>query len=269
MVCFSGDWAFDQKVIVITGATGTLGKAYCEAFAQLGAKLCITDIAEENLEVLATKLANDFGCDIVASASDVTDEQHLQRFFSKIETTFGHIDVLLNNAAATGEFLSSYGNAFAEFDDYPTDVWKHILDVNLTGPFLVTKNATKMFNKNGGSIINVSSIYGKSAPDHRIYEGLDFSCMAGYSASKAGVHGLTLWLSTYLAKRGIRVNTLVPGGVLNQQDAVFVKRYENRVPLQRMATSSDMLGAVLFLAGGASAYITGQQLVVDGGLTAW
>jgi NAD(P)-dependent dehydrogenase (short-subunit alcohol dehydrogenase family) len=149
-------------------------------------------------------------------------------------------------------------------------VWEQVLRTNLTGVFLVAREGGKaMLANGGGSLINVSSIYAVAAPDHRIYEGMQFSSFPAYSAGKAGVHGLTLWLSTYWGRNGIRVNTLVPGGVFNQHGEDFVRRYSDRTPMGRMANSDDLVGMVIFLASNASRYCTGQQFIVDGGLTAW
>jgi NAD(P)-dependent dehydrogenase (short-subunit alcohol dehydrogenase family) len=180
------------------------------------------------------------------------------------------VDVVLNNAAATGEHLIKVGNAFAPFEEYPLAVWEQVLRTNLTGVFLVAREGGKaMLAGGGGSLINVSSIYGVVGPDHRIYAGMPFSSFAAYAASKAGVHGLTLWLATYWGRAGIRVNTLVPGGVYNDHDPEFVRRYAERTPMGRMARREDLIGMVVFLASDASSYCTGQKFVVDGGLTAW
>lgn len=141
---------------------------------------------------------------------------------------------------------------------------------NLTGVFLVAREGGRaMLASGGGSLVNVSSIYGVVGPDHRIYEGMPFASFSAYSASKAGVHGLTLWLATYWGRRGIRVNTVVPGGVYNEHDPEFVRRYSERTPMGRMAQREDMVGVIVYLASEASRYSTGQQFIIDGGLTAW
>ena len=198
----------------------------------------------------------------------MSDEEQVRQAFLDIKKRFKRLDVVINNAAATGEHLMQVGDVFSSFEAYPTELWKKVIDINLTGPFLVSKHALELMGR-GGAIINVASIYGVVAPDHRIYEGVEFSSFAAYSASKAGVHGFSRWLATYLAARGIRVNTLVPGGVFNNQNPIFVERYINRTPLRRMAEPEDMVGMMMFLASDASSYCTGQQFIVDGGLTAW
>ena len=174
------------------------------------------------------------------------------------------------NAAATGEFLMKEGDAFAPFEDYPLAVWKRTIDVNLTGTFLVARAAGRaMKESGGGSLVTVSSVYGLVGPDHRIYDEQSFKSFAGYSASKAGVLGLTRWLATWWGKDGVRVNCLTPGGVYNDHNPAFADAYSNRTPMNRMADRDDMVGMLLFLLSDASAYCTGQNYIVDGGFTAW
>jgi len=259
-----------NRVIVITGCTGVLGTAYSRALAARGASLVLADLEISCPDEFAERLAHETGATIVGYSCDVSDEDDVVNLFHKAIDSFGRVDVVLNNAAATGEHLQKLGNAFSKFEDYPLNIWEQVLRTNLTGVFLVAREGGKaMLASGGGSLINVSSIYGVVAPDHRIYDNMPFSSLPAYSSSKAGVHGLTLWLSTYWARRSIRVNTLVPGGVYNNHSDEFVHRYSQRTPLGRMASSDDLVGAVVFLASDASLYITGQQIIVDGGLTAW
>lgn len=258
------------KVFLVTGATGLLGAQYCEALAGKGASLCITDINENKLVKISEKLKREFKVKILAITCDLTQEKDVISLVRNVRRTFSKLDGVVNNAAATGEYLLSQGNAFEQFETYSIDMWKKVLDINLTGAFLIARESGKlMLASGGGALINVSSIYGVRGPDHKIYEGSPFSSFAAYSASKAGVHGLTLWLSTYWAEKGIRVNTIVPGGVDNNHSEHFKSQYSKRTPLGRMAHPSDMVGIVVFLLSNASIYITGQQFVVDGGLSAW
>lgn len=263
---------FDIKdsVVVITGCSGVLGTAYCRALAQRGARLVMADLSERNPEALAAALAKETGAEILGIACDVGKEADVISLFEQAIGTFGQVNVVLNNAAATGEHLMKIGQVFAPFEEYPLAVWEQVIQTNLTGVFLVAREGGKaMLRNGGGSMINVSSIYGVVAPDHRIYQDMPFSSFPAYSAGKAGVHGLTLWLATYWGQKGIRVNTLVPGGVFNGHDEAFVRRYAERTPMGRMANSDDLVGAVIYLASDASRYCTGQQFIVDGGLTAW
>jgi len=186
---------------------------------------------------------------------------------------FGEITVLHNNAASKSTDLDAF---FAPFEEYSLEEWRRIMSVNIDGMFLVAQavGGQMVRQGKGGSIVQTSSIYGVMAPDPRIYEGSFYmgrqiSSPAVYSASKAAVVGLTKYLSTYWADKGIRVNTLTPGGNDSGQNDEFKQRYSARIPLGRMGNPPEMVGALLFLASDASSYITGQNIMVDGGLSAW
>jgi NAD(P)-dependent dehydrogenase (short-subunit alcohol dehydrogenase family) len=257
-----------NMTILLTGCTGKLGSHYLEVLVSKGAFVIGVDIKESdprnyfsNNKVLDLSKIDIFECDI-------SSPQEINNLYKNINNKYPKIDVLINNAAATGEHLMKYGDAFASLEDFPLSVWEKVINVNLTAPFLLTQRFVNLMN-NGGSIINVSSVYGIKSPDHRMYEDLNFNSMAAYAASKAGIHGLTKWLSTYLADRGIRVNTLVPGGVFNNQDPRFVERYSYKTPMSRMANPEDLVGTVLFLCSDSSSYCTGQLYVVDGGFSVW
>ena len=230
----------------------------------------LADLGECDPAAQAAALGVEFGAPAVGVTCDVRSEDDVRRLFDIAVERFGRVNVVLNNAAATGEHLMRSGDVFAKFEDYPIALWDEVLRTNLTGVFLVAREGGKrMLENGGGSLINVASIYGVLAPDHRIYEGMPFSSFAPYSASKAGVHGLTLWLSTYWARSGIRVNTVCPGGVYNGHDPEFVRRYADRTPMGRMAEPDDLVGMIVYLASDASRYCTGQRFLVDGGLSAW
>lgn len=263
-------FSLKDRVVVITGCTGVLGTGYCRAIAQRGARLVMADLAERDPIAIAAALAEETGSQVMGVACDVGSESDVILLFEIAMKHFGRVDVVLNNAAATGEHLMKVGEVFAPFESYPLAVWDQVLRTNLTGVFLVAREGGKaMLASGGGSLINVSSIYGVVGPDHRIYEDMPFGSFPAYSAGKAGVHGLTLWLATYWGRKGIRVNTLVPGGVFNGHREEFVRRYSERTPMGRMANSDDLIGMVIYLASDASSYCTGQQFIVDGGLTAW
>ena len=258
------------RVIVVTGCTGVLGSGYCRAFAQRGARVVMADLPGRDPLTVAQALANETGAETLGLVCDVGDETSVTALFAQAMARFGRVDAVLNNAAATGEHLMKAGDVFAAFEDYPLAVWDQVIRTNLTGVFLVAREGGKaMLANGGGSLINVSSIYGVVGPDHRIYEDMPFSSFPAYSAGKAGVHGLTLWLATYWGRRGIRVNTVVPGGVFNGHREAFVERYANRTPMGRMANPDDLVGMMVYLASDASRYCTGQQFIVDGGLSAW
>lgn len=258
------------KVVVITGGTGLLGSAYSEAMAEHGAQVVMADLAAANPAGKAAAIRTPAGAAAVGIDCDVGAEADVVGLFEQVMARFGRVDVVLNNAAATGEHLMRQGAVFTTFEESTLAVWESAIRVNLTGVYLVAREGGKAMLSSGagGSLINVSSAYGVVGPDHRIYDGMRFNSLASYAAAKAGVHGLTRWLATYWGDKGIRVNTLVPGGVENQHDPEFVRRYAERAPLRRMARRQDMVGMMVFLASDASAYCTGQQYFVDGGWTA-
>ena len=248
-----------DKRILLVGATGVLGREYSTILAQEGARLVLADRAE----------SADLGGQSVVM--DIGAEEQVVDGVAKAANVYDGFDGVVNNAAVTGDVLKNMGAAFAPFEEYPLDLWQKTIDINLTGSFLVAREAGRVMKQGGqgGSFVNVSSIYGVMGPDHRIYEGQDFKSFPGYSASKAGVVGLTQWLATWWAEDNIRVNCLVPGGVYNGQNETFVKAYSNRIPLGRMANPGDMVGMLLYLLGDASSYCTGGVFNVDGGLSAW
>jgi NAD(P)-dependent dehydrogenase (short-subunit alcohol dehydrogenase family) len=257
------------KVVVVTGGTGLLGSAYCAALAEHGAQVVVADLKAADPVGRAREVRSPAGEAALGVECDVSVEADVVRLFEEAMNRFGRVDVVLNNAAATGEHLMRQGAVFTSFEESTLAVWETALRVNLTGVYLVAREGGKaMLKTGGGSLINVSSTYGVVGPDHRIYEGMPFNSLASYAASKAGVHGLTRWLATYWGRKGIRVNTLVPGGVENKHDPEFVRRYADRTPLGRMARREDMVGMVIFLASDASGYCTGQQYFVEGGWTA-
>ena len=260
----------EEKTIVVTGGTGLLGSAYCRVLASQGANVVVADIDKERCANLAHELEKLYQVRALGVVCNVNNEGEVKALFSESLEIFGRVDSIINNAAATGEHLMKMGSAFEDFENYSLELWNEVIKTNLTGVFLVAREGGKAIRSNnqGGSLINVSSTYGVVGPDHRIYEGMKFKSFAPYSASKAGVHGLTRWLATYWGPVGIRVNTLVPGGVENGHDPEFIRRYIDRTPLRRMAKKEDYLGVVLYLASDMSRYATGQHFIVDGGWTA-
>ncbi len=197
------------------------------------------------------------------------DKASLQRAFAQVEARWGVPDVLMNNAATKSE------NFFAPFEDFPLEDWNAVMGVNLTGAMLCCQVfGAPMAALGRGAIVNTLSIYGIVAPDQRIYEGSEYlgkaiNTPAIYSASKAGLWGLTKYLASYWGPRGLRVNAVTPGGVFSGQNETFVQRYAERVPMNRMAQPLDIVNAMNFLASDASAYVNGHNLVVDGGWTVW
>jgi len=252
------------KVAFVTGATGLLGTKHCETLAAAGANVAVTDLDETRCIEAAEKLSAAHGVDCAGIGCDVSDKDSVAQAFGRLKERYGRLDVLLNNAAGKSE------NFFAPFEDFPLEDWDRVLRVNLTGMFLCAQEAGKlMLERGGGSMINVASIYGVVAPDQGVYGDSGINAPAVYSASKGGVVMLTKYLAAYWGDKGIRVNSITPGGVFDGQDPEFVKNYSRRTPMGRMADREDFRGAILYLASDASAYVTGHNLVVDGGWTAW
>lgn len=261
------------RVALITGGAGLLGKEFCLTLAQAGAEVYAADINQAAVESVARDITES-GYAAQSIALDVTNPESVRSVVQEIVTRSGRIDVLVNSAALDPKFdpqhASSSSNAL---ETYPLDSWQEALNVNLTGPFLVSQAvARQMIVQKKGSIINICSTYGLGGPDQRIYEKDGQPRVfkpVYYTVTKAGVLGLTKYMATYYAGSEIRVNALTPGGVFNGHDDEFVKNYSARTVIGRMARKDEMNGALLFLASDASSYMTGSNVVVDGGWTAW
>jgi len=265
------------KVSIVTGGTGLLGAEFCRTLAEAGSSVVILDINEKKLgEVEADLKAKGFSA--LGIATDITNPSSVNDMAKKVIETFGRIDILVNSAALDPKFdpdAVSKGIAPGAFEEYPLEQWNSALNVNLTGTFLVTQAVVKQMIKQGkkGSIINICSTYGLNGPDQRIYRKADGSQPAFkpvyYTTTKAGIVGFTKYLAAYYMGTEIRVNMLTPGGVYNNHDELFEKNYSAKTILGRMARKDEMNGALLFLASEASSYMTGNNVVVDGGWTAW
>jgi NAD(P)-dependent dehydrogenase (short-subunit alcohol dehydrogenase family) len=255
-----------ERVVVLTGGGGIIGRAMTAALTARGHHVAVVD---RNID--AAKAAAELGVDGRAHPyhCDVSDRVALEVLHSRVISDLGAIDALICNAATKSE------NFFAPFEDFPVGDWEEVLATNLTGPMLCAQVfGSRMAARGAGAIVNVLSIYGVVAPDQRIYDGSEYegraiNTPAVYSASKAGLWGLTKYLASYWGRAGVRVNALTPGGVYSGQNDVFVAAYSDRTMLGRMATASDIAAAAAFLVSDEASYITGQNLVVDGGWTAW
>ncbi|PJZ70289.1 short-chain dehydrogenase [Leptospira perolatii] len=270
---YSNVFSLKGKVAIITGGAGLLGQEFCNGLASFGASVAIVDLNLEKATEISRNIKEKFKIESLPVECDVTSKSSVASMVRRVVDHFGKVDILHNNAAGKTDNLDEF---FASFEDYSLDQWRKIMAVNVDGMFLVAQEVGKQMisQGSGGSVIQTASIYGVSAPDNRIYEGSYYlgrkiNTPAVYSASKAAVIGLTKYLSTYWADHKIRVNTLTPGGTESGQNEEFVRRYSNRVPLNRMAVPSDMVGALIYLASDASSYLTGQNIIVDGGLTVW
>ena len=264
------------QVAIVTGGPGLLGKEFCRTLAEAGAAVVVADINEVGAEAAAETLVKD-GYQALGVRTDVTNPESVQALVDKTLITYGRLDVLVNSAALDPKFdpqaLAARSTPLGSFEDYPVDAWRQALDVNLTGMFLCCQAAVRpMLVQGKGVLINICSTYGLVGPDQRLYQrdGKQTSYKpVYYSVTKAGVLGLTRYLATYYAGKNIRANALTPGGVFNGHDEVFLQAYSARAVMGRMANKDEMNGALLFLASDASSYMTGANLVVDGGWTTW
>lgn len=255
------------RVALITGGAGFIGRAMAEALCELGCQVCLADrpAALEGAAVAALDQAHP-GL-IGTAALDLEDEAARMALLEHVQARYGRLDILVNNAGFVGDSqLQGWAVPFAE---QSIDTWRRALEVNLTAPFHLTQLAAPLLAAGGhGAVINVSSIYGLVGPDMGLYQGTRMGNPAAYAGSKGGLLQLTRWMSTTLAPQ-VRVNSITPGGLARGQAPAFVERYVARTPLGRMGTEEDFKGAVAYLASDLSAWMTGQNLVVDGGWTAW
>jgi len=258
------------KVAVVTGATGLLGKEHCVALRAAGASVVVADLDAAACARVATEL----GGDSLPVVIDVTRRPTIDAGLAAVLARFGRVDVLVNNAAVNDMFENpALAGEQSKFENYPEVMWRRMFDVNVTGMFLCSQVFGAHMAQNGrGSIINIASTYGIVGPDQSIYKRADgsqaFYKSAAYPATKGAVISFTRFLAAYWGGSGVRTNTLSPGGVENSQDEYFVANYSRKTPLGRMATAQDYRGALVFLASEASAYMTGANVVVDGGWTA-
>ncbi|MBU1012558.1 MAG: SDR family oxidoreductase [Bacteroidetes bacterium] len=252
------------KKVLLMGACGVLGRAHTQLLVEQGAKLIIADRPGSPV------LEDAKGMGIPGFEINAADEKSIVSGIANAALPFNGLDGAIYNAAITGEALACEGSSFPKFEEYPLDLWQKAIDINLTGAFLFAREIGKVLKEGGGgSLINIASIYGVVGPDHRIYEDQPFSSFPAYSATKAGIIGLTRWLATWWAKENIRVNCVSPGGVYNGHNQKFVEAYINRTPMGRMADREDITGILVYLLSDSSRYCTGQNIVVDGGLTTW
>ena len=250
-----------EKVALITGAAGHIGRAIAGELAAMGCNLALLDKNSVELHHLCVQLRDDFGVQAQEISQDLSDQNSFSLIARDIEASFGSLDYLINNAA----FYDTMPGWGVPFEEEGYDAWLMVMRINLMAPFfLAQKLAPLMRQSSQGSIVNISSIYGVVGPDWSIYEGTDMTNEASYCSSKGALISLTKWLATALAP-DIRVNTITPGGVARNQDPQFVERYKAKTPLGRMATEKDIATVVESVLSPRSSYITGQNIIVDGG----
>ncbi len=264
------------QVAIVTGGGGQLGFEFCKTLVEAGASVVTADLNMDHAVRAANRLI-EAGYPTFPFQLDITSVASVQAMIAETLTRFGRIDILVNSAALDPKFdpdAAARGIAPGAFEDYPLEMWQDALNVNLTGTFIVTQACVRQMVAQGkkGSVINICSTYGLNGPDQRIYikngKRVAFKPVY-YTTTKAGVLGFTKYLAAYYAGTEIRVNALTPGGVFNNHEDYFVQNYSAKTILGRMAHKDEMNGALLFLASEASSYMTGGNLVVDGGWTAW
>jgi len=269
-------FSVEGRIVVVTGAFGQIGTEFTKALHERGARVVVTSRQErpDAAERLGVADDNDR---LLAVQMDITDQGSVERAFARVVEAWGVPTVLVNNAGIDTQ-PSAPPEVSGPFEQFPAEIFREVVETNLVGTFLVMQTAGRLMREAGleGSIINVGSIYGMVSPVQDIYAyraidtGIPFVKPVAYSAAKSGLYNLTRYCATYWGREGIRVNTLTPAGVWREtQDAKFHANYESRIPIGRMAQADEYNGALIFLASDASRYMTGSNLVVDGGWTAW
>lgn len=264
IIDFKKKFELANKTVIISGGMGLIGKAFAEACAQFGANVVIADIEKSNPAGYALELAQRFNREMLGISINVGKREDVEHLKNETIKKFSGIDGLINcHQNKTARF-------FAKFEDYTDEDWDAIVETNLKGTFLTCQIiGGYMAEKGSGSIINMPSTYSVVAPNQNLYKGTSLGTPAAYSASKGGVMALSQYLSTYWADKGVRVNQITPHGVWNNHEEAFEKNFSNFSPMKRMSYNHEVAGAAVFLLSDASSYVTGDNIRVDGGWTAW
>lgn len=247
-----------DKVAIVTGGYGLIGREIAIALNEFGAKVFIADLGKNDPLIIKGKNSIEF------IHFDITSETIMSKALNAIIKRYGKIDIFINSAYPK---TKDWGE---KLEKVLFESWKMNLNDHLGGYFLSSRMAAEQMKRSGGgTIINIASIYGMVGPDFSIYENTDITMPVAYSAIKGGIISFTKYLATYYAENSIRANVISPGGILDRQPESFIQKYAKKTPLGRMGHPADVAGAAIFLASDASSYITGQNIVVDGGWTAW
>ena len=264
------------RVAVITGGSGMLGLKHAEVIAAAGGTPVLVDLGAAKPELHAERIAEEYGVKSLGCSVDITSPEQVKALLATVLERFGSVDILINNAANNPKVGAGAGPAWSRLENLPLEVWEADIAVGLTGAFLCSQViGSEMARRNKGVILNIASDLSVIAPDQRLYmqEGLSRDQQPAkpvtYSVVKTGLVGLTRYLATYWADRGVRVNAISPGGVYTDQPDEFVSRLSALVPMSRMARVDEYQGAILFLCSDASSYMTGANVVVDGGRSCW
>lgn len=255
------------RVAVITGGGGHLGAVIADTLVELGASVCLVDKSANAMREVSIRLRDSWHVDVKTFEADLEYETERLSLLERIRYEHSEVDILINNASFVGD--SALEGWAVSLEEQQIEVWRRAMEVNLTSSFHLSQIfAPLLRSRNRGAIINIASIYGLLGPDMSLYEDTHMGNPAAYAASKGGVIQLTRWLATVLSP-DVRVNSLTPGGIYRGQPQAFVDRYEKRTPMKRMGTEEDFKGAIAYLATEMSCWVTGQNLVVDGGWTSW
>lgn len=262
------DKQLSGRTVFITGSGGVLGSTYVRRMLAAGARVVSSDLPGHRADALqATHEGNE---NFRFYDLDVGDEPAVEEIFKRILADGWEPNVILNNAAITGEMLMGAGKSFPDFADTTVADWERTLRTNLTGAFMVARQMDRdIVGKYPATLINVASMYALNGPHHQIYEGMPFKNFSAYGVTKAGIHGLTLWLAGYWAKRQATVNTIAPGAVFNGHSEEFQRRVGELIMAGRMGQPDEIADAMLFLASAQAGYMTGQLVNVDGGFSGW
>ncbi len=266
-------FSLDGKVIIVAGGAGQIGFAFCTILADAGATVIIADLDVDMAREKIAAIEDDaLKIRLHPQLLNVSDKEQVENFYEKARKDFGKLYGVANSFHFKGNSrkLDTSSNFFSGFEDYPEEAWDTVHDINLKGSFLMSQKIIPYLKENnGGVIVNVSSTYGNVSPNKSIYGNSGINSPVAYATSKAAIINLTRYIATHMAEHNIRANVLSPGGVFNNQTDEFLRNYTALTPLKRMAVAEDYQGAILFLMSNASQYMTGANLIVDGGWTAW
>lgn len=264
MPLYKEKFNLNGKTAILTGGTGLVGKAFAEGLAEFGCRVVICDLNQDRCDNLAQELERKYNIDCLGLQLNVSDKRDIEAVVAKVLGKFEKIDILITcHQNITSKF-------FEKFEDYSEKDWDDIILVNLKGVFLCCQVVGKQMLKQGfGNIINIASTYGVVSPNQEIYEGTKMGSPAAYSSSKGGVIALTRYLATYWGEKNIRVNAISPHGVYNNHEETFVSNFSKKSPLGRMSQKEEVVNGLIYLASDASKYVTGHNLMIDGGWTVW
>ncbi len=263
-VDFRAKFDLHDRVVVITGGVGLIGRALCEACAQFGARVVVADLSPADTKKAADELSRRRGSECLGVAVNVDERSSVVGLRDRVLKRFGCIDGLVNaHQNKTAEF-------FAKFEDYDDENWEAVIRTNLHGVFLTCQIVgTWMADNGGGTIVNFVSTYSVVAPNQKLYKKTALGCPAAYSASKGGVDALSRYLASYWADKKVRVNMITPHGVWNSHDPQFEENFASFSPMKRMSCNHEVAGALIYLLSDASSYVTGDNMLIEGGWTVW